>query len=137
MEGRTVEWNEEYRVGIRDIDEQHLAIARCIASIKQSITQHDPPSARAALVRLVDMVKVHFMVEESLMRILDYPRLEGHADDHKQYSDHLRTLQEPFHTADVFHDRIHSLHKWWDEHIQKHDKPYALHFLKRAALGTP
>ena len=69
------------------------------------------------------------------MRIHDYPRLEEHADDHKRFSLHLRTLQERFIPTDVFRGRIHSLHEWWDEHIQKYDKTYALHFLKRTALG--
>ena len=130
-----MEWNKDYRVGIRDIDDQHQAIAQCIASIKQALTQSDPRSAHAGLVCLADLAQAHFALEESLMRIHDFPRLEEHADDHKRFSVHLRTLQERFLTTDVFHDRIHALHDWWDEHIQKHDKAYALHFLKRMALG--
>ena len=130
-----MEWKAEYRVGIRDIDEQHLAIVECIASIKQAVAQYDRQSADADIVRLADLAQSHFTVEESLMRIHDYPRLEEHADDHKRFSLHLRMLQERFVTTDVFRDKIQSLHEWWDEHIQKHDKTYALHFLKRAALG--
>ena len=69
------------------------------------------------------------------MRIHDYPHLEEHADDHKQFSVDLGTLQEHLLTTDVFHDRIKFLQEWWDEHIEKHDKPYAVHFLRRTALG--
>lgn len=130
-----MEWKEEYRVGIRDIDEQHQAIVQCIASVRQAVARYDRPSADASLVRLAELAQAHFKVEESLMRMHDFPHLEEHADDHKRFSVHLTMLQERFLTTDVFHDRIHSLHAWWDEHIQKHDKPYALHFLKRMALG--
>ena len=129
-----MEWKQEYRVGIHEIDEQHKTFTECISSIEQAVAQFDRPSADAALVRLADLVQVHFTVEESLMRIHDYPRLEEHADDHKQFSDHLRTLQEPFLTTDVFHERIEFLHGWWAKHVQKHDKSYALHFLKNSAL---
>ena len=69
------------------------------------------------------------------MRICDYPRLKEHADDHKQFSVHLGTLQERFLTTDDFRDRIEFLHRWWDTHVQKHDKSCALHFLKYTALG--
>ena len=130
-----MEWKDEYRVGIRDIDVQHLAIVECIASIKQAVAQYDRQSADANIVRLADLARTHFKVEESLMRIHDYPRLEEHADDHKRFSFHLKTLQASLLTTGHFHDRIHSLDEWWDEHIQKHDKSYALHFLKRTALG--
>lgn len=128
-------WKTEHRVGISVIDEQHQAIARCIASVKQAVARCDRTAVDAALVRLAHLAQAHFTLEECLMRIHDYPRLEEHADDHKRFSVHLSMLQKGFLMPDVFHDRIHSLHEWWDEHIQKHDKPYALLILKRAALG--
>ncbi len=130
-----MEWKKEYSVGIREIDEQHKMITECISSIEQAVAQYDRPSADAAVVRLADLAQAHFALEESLMRIHDYPRLEEHADAHKQFSAHLRTLQEPFLTTDVFRDRIEFLQEWWDRHVQEHDKSYALHFLKVTALG--
>ena len=130
-----MEWKNEYRVGIHEIDEQHKTLIECISSIEQAVARYDRQSTDAALVRLADLARIHFTLEESLMRIHDYPRLEEHADDHKRFSLHLRTLQERFVTTDVFRDKIQSLHEWWDEHIHKHDKTYALHFLKYAALG--
>jgi len=130
-----MEWKNEYLVGIHEIDQQHRTFIECISSIKQAVAQYDRPTADAALARLADLAQAHFTLEESLMRILDYPRLEEHADDHKQFSVHLRTLHERSLTTDVFHDRIEALQKWWDSHVQKHDKSYALHFLKYAASG--
>ena len=130
-----MEWKQEYSVGIHEIDEQHKALTECVSSIEQAVARYDRPSADAALVRLADMAQAHFTLEECLMRIHDYPRLEEHADDHKQFSVHLRTLQEPFIPTDVFRERIKFLHEWWDVHVHKHDKSCALHFLKYTALG--
>ena len=130
-----MEWKKEYSVGIHEIDEQHKALIKCISIIKQATAQHDPRSAYAGLVRLADLAQAHFTLEESLMRIHDYPRLEEHADDHKQFLAQLRTLQERFLTTDVFQDKFEYLREWWDTHVQKHDKSYALHFLKHTALG--
>ena len=130
-----MEWKKEYAVGIHELDEQHKALTECISSIEQAVARYDRPSADAALARLADLAQTHFTVEESLMRIHDYPRLEEHADDHKLFSVHLKTLQERFIPTGVFHDRIEFLHAWWDAHVQKHDKSCALHFLKYQALG--
>ena len=129
-----MEWKNEYSVGIREIDEQHKTLTECISSIEQAAVQYDRQAADTALVRLADLAQAHFTLEESLMRIHDYPRLEEHADDHRQFSFYLETLQERFLTTDVFHDRIEFLHEWWDTHVQKHDKSYALHFLKYTIL---
>jgi len=130
-----MEWKKEYSIGIREIDEQHKAVIECISDIEQAVARYDRRSVDAAIVRLVDLAHAHFTLEESLMRILDYPGLEEHADDHKQFSAHLRMLQERFLTTAVFHDRIESLQEWWDAHVQEHDKSYALHFLKYGTLG--
>ena len=130
-----MEWKNEYLVGIHEIDQQHKTFTECISSIEQAVARYDRRSADAALVRLADLGQVHFTLEECLMRIHDYPRLEEHADDHRQFSVHLSTLQERFLTTDVFNDRIRFLHQWWDTHVQKHDKSCALHFLKYRALG--
>lgn len=130
-----MEWKEEYLVGIHEIDAQHKTLTECISSIERAVAQYDRQSADAALARLADLAQAHFTLEESLMRILDYPRLEEHADDHKQFSVQLRTLQERSLTTDVFKDRIEALQTWWGSHVQRHDKSYALHFLKYTASG--
>src|ERR1039457_4142505 len=101
-----MEWKDEYSVGIHEIEEQHRTLTDCITSIEQAVAQYDRQSADAALVRLADFAQAHFTLEESLMRIHDYPRLEEHADDHKHFSVHLKTLQERFLTTDVFRERI-------------------------------
>ena len=130
-----MEWKKEYSVGIHEIDEQHKTLTECISSIERAVARYDRRSADAALARLADLAQVHFTVEESLMRIHDYPRLEEHADDHKQFSVHLRALQEPFLATDIFRKRIEFLDAWWVKHVEKHDKSCALHFLKYTALG--
>ena len=130
-----MDWKADYSVGIHEFDEQHKTLIDCISRIERAVARYDRPSADEAIVHLAELTRVHFAVEESLMRIHDYPRLEEHADDHKQFSVQLSALQEPFLTTDVFRGRIAVLHKWWETHVPKHDKPCAMHFLKYAALG--
>ena len=130
-----MEWKQEYRIGIHELDEQHKTLVECISIIEQAVAQYDRPSVDAAIAQLATFAKDHFKLEEGLMRSHDYPRLEEHAYDHKQFLGLLRALQEPFLTTDVFRDRIGSLHEWWETHVQMDDKAYALHILKHTALG--
>jgi hemerythrin len=129
-------WTEEYSVGIDEIDNQHRTLTECLSSIEQALTLHDLwPEVNAAVVQLTGHAQNHFIIEESLMRIHDYPHLPEHADEHQHFLDELKTLRKHSLTNDVSQDRIQSLRKWKDSHVQKHDKAYALYFLKRTALG--
>lgn len=130
-----MDWKEAYRIGIGEIDEQHQTLVACISDIERAVARYDREAVDAALVHLADLAQAHFTLEEILMRILGYPGLAEHADDHKLFSVHMRTLHERFLTTDAFNKRIEFLHRWWDKHVQKHDKAYALHFLKYTALG--
>jgi hemerythrin-like metal-binding protein len=117
------------------IDEQRKTFTECISSIEQAVAQYDRRSADAALARLAYLAQAHFTLEESLIWIHDGPRLEDHADGHKQFSVYLRTLRERFLATNVFRDRIKFLQERRNTHVEQHDKSFALHFLKYAALG--
>ena len=133
-----MEWTDVHRVGIRDIDEQHQEIVWCISGIDQAVTRREGWFVvRAGLDDLENLARLHFKVEESLMQIHDLPDLEAHAGDHLRFSAELKTLRELALANLVSQDRLHRLLQWWDEHIEKHDKPYAFQFLKRTTLGKP
>jgi hemerythrin len=131
-----MEWSQEYSVGIHEIDEQHKTLVECVSAIEQAVGQIERLSAvQLALARLARFADIHFSVEESLMRIHDYPGLHEHVQDHLRLSERLRVLQEHSLKADVSQDMIEFLRNWIEMHVRTHDKPYAFHFLKRTALG--
>jgi len=87
----------------------------------------------AAFARLSVDAQNHFILEESLMGIYDFPGLHEHANEHWRFLADLRTLQEDPPT-ELAH-RVNLLSERLDAHIQTWDKSYALHILKRLALG--
>ena len=131
-----MEWKHEYAIGIEEIDDQHLRLTEGISRVEQAVDQAEGWSAvHGALGRLASLAVTHFAVEESLMRIHDFPQLEDHADQHKRFYADLIALQERSLTTDLTPKRVEFLHRWWDAHFQEFDKPYALHVLKRKTLG--
>jgi hemerythrin len=129
-----MEWNQDYSVGIHEIDEQHKTLVECVTAIEEAVGQGERWLAvHLALGRLARFAEVHFAVEESLMRIHDYPELHGHMQDHGRLTDRLQVLQECALKTDVSYDMVVFLKDWIAGHVPSHDKAYALHFLKRRA----
>lgn len=127
-----MKWTKEFSVGIHEIDEQHKTLSECIASVEEAVVGQERWSAvHSALDRLADFARIHFAVEESLMRIHDYPGLDEHIHEHWRFSDELKRLQEKALTADVSQEMIAFLGVWLDEHVITRDRLYGLHFLKR------
>jgi hemerythrin len=127
-------WKYEFSVGIHEIDEQHKTLSDCIASVEEAVAGQERWSVvHSALDRLADFARIHFAVEESLMRIHDYPGLHEHIHEHWRFSDELKRLQEKALTADVSQEVIAFLRTWLEGHVMTSDKLYALHFLKRMA----
>lgn len=127
-----MKWSKEFSVGIHEIDEHHRTLWECIASLEEAVIGRERWSAvHSALIRLAEFARIHFAVEESLMRIHDYPGLEEHIHEHWQFSEALKSLKKKALTADVSQEMIDFIRGWLDEHVITSDKRYALHFLKR------
>lgn len=123
-----MEWKEEFSVGIPEIDAHHQTLAGCIALVETVVTTQQRWSAvHSALGRLAEFARIHFAVEESLMRIHRYPEIERHVAEHLQFADQLRQLQEGSLRVNVSEEMVAFIRKWQFEHILTSDKRYAAH----------
>ncbi len=121
-----MQWSEEFSIGIAEIDQQHMILVDCISLIEEAVTTQARWSAvHASLGRLSDFVRIHFAVEESLMRILECPEHERHAEQHRQFSYQLMALQEKALKHDVSAEMVGLLSRWLRDHITSSDKHYA------------
>ena len=133
-----MDWNEEYAVGIAEIDRQHRDFVEHITAVEDAVRQNARWSTvHAALVRLAGFAEIHFAVEESLMRIHDYPHLEEHAHAHHGFREWVRELQQRSLRADLSPGMVDFLRNWIASHIPDQDRRCAFHFLKVSALGAP
>jgi hemerythrin len=126
-------WRNEYSLGIDEIDEQHKVLVNCISSLETSIEDPDEKQRWAAIhyaiVQLSDYTRIHFTVEESVMRILGYPGLDAHIEQHRVFVSYLKDVERKSITHDVREDEIVSfLRKWLLTHIVNEDRQYANFF---------
>lgn len=132
-------WDDAFSVGIPEIDQQHMVIVECLSLVEEAVASNIAKNRwmamHSALVSLSDYIRIHFAVEESLMRIHGYPEFANHLDEHRAFASDLRRMQEKSLKADVSEEMAAALGKWLHEHIMVSDRQYA-DYLLNAGLKT-
>ena len=77
--------------------------------------------------------RIHFAVEEIVMRLFDYPGLEAHAAEHRAFAQRLTQLKASELNEDIHAQAGKFLREWLVEHIQGSDKLYATYLLDNGA----
>jgi len=129
-----IEWSSALSVGIEEIDAQHKVLVDLLNQVHEAIQQRKGAEATKDIVeQLGEYTRIHFAVEESLMRILHYPGYERHKEEHDRLIEQLngfRTkLQEG--TGSISFELAHFLKVWLTRHIMEGDKRYSPYFLEQ------
>ena len=84
-----------YRLGIDDIDEQHRALFDYVENLDATIASGDRWLAvYQTLAEIEHWAKMHFAVEESLMRICRYPDLMPHLAQHAAFAERVGQMKQ-------------------------------------------
>ncbi len=129
-------WSDEWSVGIEEIDEQHKVLVNLINRMHNAIAEkHGSEIVSDILAELADYTKIHFAVEESLMRILGYPGYEEHKDVHDDLLEHVVDLQKKAASSNtsISFELIHFLKSWLSKHIMEEDMQYTGFMLAASA----
>ena len=129
-----VEWNDSLSVGIQEIDEQHKVLVDLLNEMNRAIINRQGTQVTGAILqRLAHYTKVHFAVEESLMRILGYPDYEAHKARHDTLIDQMNELQTKLASGkpSTTFELMHFLKVWLTKHIQESDNEYSDFFFSR------
>jgi len=127
-----IEWSNELSVGIEEIDAQHKVLVDLLNEIHEAMQQgRTVQSTRGIIDRLDEYTRVHFAVEESLMRILHYPDYERHKEEHDKLIAQLADMHGKWEKGKgaIGFELAHFLKTWLTKHILEGDKRYTAHFL--------
>lgn len=81
----------QYLTGIDEIDAQHKEIEEVAQAVIEAAAARDKwHIVHYILVRLYELLRFHFAVEESVMRIVSFPEFKEHQQVHK---DILQTVE--------------------------------------------
>jgi len=132
--GNFIEWCNELSVGIEEIDSQHKILVSLLNEVHEAIQQGRTLEAtRGVIDRLDEYTRVHFAVEESLMRILHYPDYEQHKEEHDRLVARLAGLRQKLgeDKGALGFELAQLLKHWLTNHIMEVDRRYVAHFLAR------
>ncbi len=91
--GATLEWRDEFLVGVEEIDKQHHELLANINQLAHTIASGDTSSLDDVLEFLADYVHFHFYSEEKIMQELHYPLMDDHLREHKKLIEKFNRLK--------------------------------------------
>lgn len=120
-------WNNDYCIGISEIDSQHCKIIDQINYLIDNMNSEDKDYLNSEIIRnLYKYSKEHFTTEEELLRKLNYPGLDNQIKEHSEFK--LKTVKSAIKVLkghkNVPEETIQFLKDWWTNHILKVDMEY-------------
>lgn len=90
------------RTGVVEFDQDHIRLLELADAIHLGVRNGDAPAAIAAFEEAEALLCEHFRREEGFLRQWRYPKLEQHADGHRDalrsvslFGDRLRRFDDP------------------------------------------
>jgi hemerythrin len=128
-------WLSKYAFGIDEIDSQHQTLFGYIGKLDAALPTCDSwIVVQQTLSDLGYWARVHFAVEESLMRLIKFPELDSHIVMHAEFMKKIAKLKKQSLRKDIARDTSRFLNDWLRHHIDVDDRKYADYLLAR--FGT-
>lgn len=126
-------WSKKLSVGIEEFDEQHKQLIDILNQLHTAIVHKHGIKATCTLIdKLYEETRIHFSVEESLLRIFNYSGYDRHKEHHDKLLKQVLELRQKILTEDlaINFDLLHFLKKWLIIHILEEDMKYTRHLIK-------
>lgn len=123
-------WENRFYVNDARLDSDHRQMFDALNDLWQIVDQDsDPSTIQPALAHVSTLMKAHFEKEEAILDEWNYPRLQDHRQEHRQFTGRLDLL-----TKRLMHDErsigtaetLDLIGDWLCNHILKNDRDYAL-----------
>ena len=92
---------QDIGVGFDQIDGEHRVQVGLLSALRHAVTEgRAETEVNEILEQLIDYTKVHFMSEELLMRLYQYPHYEAHVAEHDRMVEQIEQARERYHSGD-------------------------------------
>lgn len=127
-----IQWDDQYSVGIEEIDDQHKCLIKLINDMYTAMAGGGREEVKVILNELVQYTKTHFAVEETLMRIFHYDKYQEHKAGHDKIIEQVGVFVDRIRAGDnkASMDLLIFLKDWLFDHIAKCDTGYSEVLLK-------
>ena len=122
-----IEWNETLLVGVNAIDEQHRKYVSVLNLFHDAVqTNKDREVIDQVLKELKQYVNTHFKIEESYMKMHNYPDIETHIREHQEAVNKVNKFIMEYERKekDITTDLLKFMTDLFLNHILKTDRKY-------------
>ncbi len=121
----------EFDIGIAEIDLQHRELNSLLERLRASTDKHYDYATNVILAELAIQTRIHFAIEESLMRLLSFPDVDAHVMEHRKLTEQLGKFRQRAQDFDVSEGLSGFIQTWLIDHINEYDRKFVAHFLSR------
>lgn len=125
-----------FEIGIAELDVQHKRLHALLLRLRDSVGKHYGYATNAILDELAIETRIHFAVEESLMRMLSFPEVEAHIAEHANLTQQLERFRKRAQDFEVADDLAAFTLQWLNEHVDRFDREFVEHFLRAGVSAT-
>lgn len=125
-----IAWSNDYNIGVDEIDQQHQILVGIINKLYSALVDKSNPAIiEEILDELLQYTRMHFAVEECLMRLFDYPDYAEHKATHDRIAERVLMFADQYRAGkhQFGMDLLYFLKDWLTTHINEEDKAYSPH----------
>lgn len=103
--------------------EQHALLEGRLQALRGSLASAEPADLEGPLSDLLSYLSLHFQMEEEIMRMHEYPRLQEHCRAHASFQRKVQELHDNLESSDrkMLEVLIHLLERWLERHESEQD----------------
>lgn len=127
-----LKWKPQYVMGMPTIDRQHRRIFENLADLERAITKNKSSNEIHYLIKLLsDNLSVHWTVEEAVLEIIRYPRIEEHRRSHAKLNEVLAKFEIQLGGHQPMEEIVKFFETWFIEHVLAGDVDYVNYARKK------
>ena len=124
---KTIEWQNEYTVGVKELDDQHRNLLKTINTLlEEQRDKYEAAKFSTALSSLIHYAYIHFATEERYLLQVHFPNLKQHVLEHINFI--MKTVGLALrieNSGDELRiELLHYLKVWYSYHVLGTDRNY-------------
>lgn len=121
-----VNWTTAYSVRIEKIDRQHQHLFSLVALLEEAVMHNRGGEVFDRILKeMRHYTSYHFLTEERLMELYEYPNFEAHRLEHEQFIEKVMAFDFfPDSSEKQAEEALNFLTHWIESHIKKEDPKF-------------
>ena len=124
---RTLEWQENYSVGVKELDDQHRSLLDTINTLlEEQQDKYEAAKFSSTLSSLIHYAYTHFATEERYLIQANFPDLKQHVLEHVGFITKTLSLTAKLENGgdESRRELLRYLKEWYSNHVLGADRHY-------------